>query len=276
MLDGFIQSTGKVYMEDLTRADVQLHIAQMIAGKKSPATVKNVLTAIRAFLRKQGLDGKIVQNTDAPRIHKKLPHIYTQKQISALLAASSNEDRLVWSLFLATGLREQELSHLGYEDVLFERSIVHLHAKPDLKFKLKDAEERQIPLPADLVEQLKRRRELRPKDRLVFPTDGGFPEGHFLRRLKEIAFKAKLNCGLCKNRVGIDCSVAAVCGKWTLHSFRRTAATRWHEAGLSVPTVQRLLGHSDVDTTMHYLTGQDLSGVEFRATIDRCFAGITA
>lgn len=275
-LSEFASVVGDIEPAEVARQDVQLYIRHLIGRKLKPKTIENRLTTLKAFLRHQGTTGEVVNKADAPKHHKKLPHTYSKQQIAALLAASGNEDKLIWQTFLAAGLREQELSHLGWEDINFERGLIHLHAKPDLNFYLKDREERQIPLPTELLSRLRERRTLRPKDRLVFPTEDGKPEGHLLRRLKQIAFAAGLNCGLCRNRAGVSCKGRPVCAKWQLHSFRRTAATRWHEAGLSVPSVQRLLGDSDVETTMRYLTGQDLNSLEFRDSIDKSFATIAA
>ena len=39
----------------------------------------------------------------------------------------------------------------------------------------------------------------------------------------------------------------------TLHKFRHTYATRLLESGSDIVTVQKLLGHSDIDTTRQYL-----------------------
>lgn len=57
---------------------------------------------------------------------------------------------------------------------------------------------------------------------------------HLLRRLKEIADAAKIPNA-------------------TLHKFRHTCATRLLESGCDIVTVQRLMGHSDLDTTRQYL-----------------------
>ena len=57
---------------------------------------------------------------------------------------------------------------------------------------------------------------------------------HLLRKLKDIA-----------DRAGIKHA--------TLHKFRHTYATRLLESGCDIVTVQRLMGHSDLDTTRQYL-----------------------
>ena len=61
---------------------------------------------------------------------------------------------------------------------------------------------------------------------------------HLLRRLKEIAAAAKVKDA-------------------TLHKFRHTYATRLLESGTNIVTVQKLLGHSDLDTTKKYLNPAD-------------------
>ncbi|WP_419805918.1 tyrosine-type recombinase/integrase [Terriglobus sp.] len=275
-LTEFGKVTGNKMPTEVTREDIQLFIQHLMRRKMSPKTIQNRLTTVRAFLRTHKVEkvSEIIDKLDAPAVHKKIPHTFSATQVNALLAASGFEERLAWEMFLSAGLREQELSHLGWEDILFERGMLHLHAKPDLKFTLKDGEERQIPLPNDLLTKLQNRRALRANDRLVFPTPEGKPDGHLLRRLKDVAFRAGLNCGRCVNRAGQSCKKYPVCGNWQLHSFRRTAANRWHEAGLTVPSVQRLLGHSDIETTMLYLTGQDLARAEFRESMEKCFAAL--
>jgi integrase len=57
---------------------------------------------------------------------------------------------------------------------------------------------------------------------------------HLLRRLKEIAEAAKVPHA-------------------TLHKFRHTYATRLLESGCDIVTVQKLMGHSDIETTRQYL-----------------------
>ena len=70
----------------------------------------------------------------------------------------------------------------------------------------------------------------------LFPNSQGGLEGHFLRKCKGVAELA-----------GLDGST------FTLHSWRRTWATRLHESGVSARTIQYRLGHSNLKTTLRYL-----------------------
>ena len=98
-------------------------------------------------------------------------------------------------------------------------------------FSPKDYEERVIPISRELAELLGK---LPRRSKWVFPTKAGNRQTHLLRRLKVIAD---------------DVQVTGA----TLHKFRHTYATRLLESGCDIVTVQKLMGHSDLDTTRQYL-----------------------
>jgi hypothetical protein len=71
----------------------------------------------------------------------------------------------------------------------------------------------------------------------VFPTSGCNPKLDFLDCLKAVAERADLDKS-----------------SFWLHKFRATFATRCLWAGIDLRTVQQWLGHSDMESTMRYLT----------------------
>jgi integrase len=70
----------------------------------------------------------------------------------------------------------------------------------------------------------------------LFPNSEGNLEGHSLRKVQQIA-----------NRAGLDGST------FSLHSWRRTFATRLHDNGVGVRKIQYYLGHTELTTTLRYL-----------------------
>ncbi len=72
----------------------------------------------------------------------------------------------------------------------------------------------------------------------------------------------------------ISCKTHAVCEQWILHRFRKTCATRWHENGIPVRTIQKWLGHKKLETTVKYLGLADLKDPKTRAQVDASFAEI--
>ena len=103
-------------------------------------------------------------------------------------------------------------------------------------------------------------RHAHPRD-LVFPNSEGRPQGHFLRMLKELAYRAGLNCGRCMGVLDgkeVSCRTHAVCGEWELHRFRKTFACWHHERNrVSVNTLREWLGHESLDVSLAYLKGSD-------------------
>lgn len=60
-----------------------------------------------------------------------------------------------------------------------------------------------------------------------------------------------------------------VCSHFTLHRLRKTCVTHWMEAGISIRTIQHLLGHKDLTTTQRYLGVGNIE--ELRGKIDAAF-----
>jgi len=76
-----------------------------------------------------------------------------------------------------------------------------------------------------------------------------------------VAWRGKVNCGHCvtahklkDGTIKINrCSSGAYCGRWFLHKFRHTYATRHLQDGIDIRTLQQWMGHRDIASTMVYL-----------------------
>ena len=161
---------------------------------------------------------------------KRRPPVYTQDELDKLFAECDETERAIFATLLLTGIRKDELVHLAWDDVDLKHTLLRVTAKEG--FAPKDYEEREIPIPPDLVKILKSS----PRNSTwLFPSRNGNQLGRneMLRRLKEVA-----------ERAGVKHA--------TLHKFRHTYATRLLEQGADIVTVQHLLGHSDLDTTRKY------------------------
>jgi len=135
--------------------------------------------------------------------------------------------------FLNTGLRLGELLHLQWADVDFRRRKMQVRKK---EFWVPKSGEREIPLNDGMIQLLKniRTKGYHKKD-LIFPgKDGGVS-------------KRKLRKDLIRNakKVGLNDITK-------IHSLRHTFASHLLMKGVDLPTVQKLLGHSDIQTTMIY------------------------
>jgi integrase len=271
-LDLFLEFfPDKKYLDEITREHLLSYGTKLVARGNGGRTAANRVGYITTFMRRHDIN-IVLKRTDKPRYTKRAPNAYSKEFLQRLFASCTAEERLVFRFFLLTGCREQEVSYVCWSDVDFSKRALTIREKPDLNWTLKDYEERTVPLPSDLVEELKARRAARPRDRLIFPTRAGKPDGHFLRKLKKVALKAGLNCGHCRAKKGLRCSDKPVCKHVELHRFRRTFATMHHANGETVHTLMRWLGHADIETTLAYLAGADDDLPQARDRIDQTFA----
>ncbi len=131
----------------------------------------------------------------------------------------------------------------------FERNAIRIRSVPEFDFKVKDKEQRDIPLPPELMAKLRSRREAHPNHFLVLQTERGNPNRKLLRSLKKIANTLNIACRDCD-----ACTRPNECERWFLHKFRATYITKLLQSGMDLRTVMKLSGHSDLESVMRYLS----------------------
>ena len=246
--DEFIAVTRRVYADEIVKDDIyKFHRALKKRGL-SDRTISNKHKRLRSFLIFCKLPHKEIM-PPTPKYVKTKPNRYTTEDIDKILKVADDYLRMVIEIGLMCGLRDQEIQHLEWSDIRWEDSILKVTSKPHWGFKIKDYEEREIPVPSKLLTHLRQWREKQIDSRLVLPTRTGKPEGKLLRRLKRLAKAHGLNCGVCE---GCQ-SKLGECQEWTLHKLRRTYCTTLLQSGLDLSTVQHYMGHNDLASTMRYL-----------------------
>ena len=199
-----------------------------------------------------------------PVVEEEVAVPYSEEELKKLFARMDDEEAIRYKFFLGTGCRDKEVTFAAWADIDFDKKTYHIRRKEDVQFTPKSHESRSVPLPDSLITLLKVRRKKALHDRWIFVNEEGRPDNHFLRKLKRIALRAGLNCGQCKTSitvgrfekkkvVEVSCKNQPVCEHIYLHRLRKTCATRWHEAGVPIRTIQVWLGHKNLETTMIYL-----------------------
>jgi integrase len=242
----FIGSCRKTFLDEITRKDLLQFHAALRARGCSPRTVANKHARLKSWLLFAGIDREIIP--PAPKYDEELPTIYSRDEVSSILGAASPNMHLAINLAYKCGLRDQEITHCEFRDVDFEECVIRVRSKPRYKFKIKDSEERDVPVPKDLVVDLKRWRSSHEGQELVIPNRKGKPNRKLLRALKRLVKDAGLNCVRCEG-----CRSRQECEEWTLHKFRRTYITTLLRNGIDLRTVQAYAGHADLASTMRYL-----------------------
>ena len=214
-LEEFLDGCNKTYADELTHDDILKFHCQMRKRGLSDRTIHNRHMALRSFILTLGFTVEQVQaiaGRRAPKFEKTLPEIYEPDELKAFFKApESDYDTLLFDLLLTTGLRERECMHLEWTDISYTHKTLQVKSKPRYGHKIKDSEEREMPLTTELVNQLQAYRKAHPDGRLVFGKLLGTvdaPDGHLLRRLKGRVKNAGLSCGECKTCVatkGAEC-----------------------------------------------------------------------
>lgn len=255
-LELFQANCSKSYIQDIERQDLLRFIRRVYELGCGARTAYNRANIVAQFLKLNGITG-LLHKRDWPEYVDAIRKIYETEELDALFSACRASEKVRYLFFLLTGERDKEVRYTTWRDIDFRRGTVRVTAKPQLEFKPKNKEEREIPVPASLLEALKdyKIRQTGPNPyNLVFPTEAGRPDKNFESKLKKIANRAGLNCGTCASRHGNRCADGAFCSIWFLHKFRHTFATVNLEDNVcSIRKLQEWLGHKDLASTMVYL-----------------------
>jgi len=218
--------------EQLDQEAVRRYLLHLIEAGEISWSHYNVTVCALRFLYRITL-GKNwpIQHLPYAKRPKKLPAVLAdQEVVSVLECVPQVSQRLVLLTIYATGLRISEALRLRPQDIDSRRMFIHVHSG-------KGSKDRLVPLSPLLLETLREYwRSHRPQGWL-FPS-----------RQAERPMSASV--------VGLACRRAAraagVSKRVTPHTFRHSFATRLLEAGVDVRTIQKILGHSSLRTTMLY------------------------
>jgi integrase/recombinase XerD len=163
---------------------------------------------------------------------KSLPSVLSPDEVLRLLnAARPGRDRLLLQIAYGCGLRLSELAHLQVGDIDSGRMAIHVRQG-------KGGKDRLVPLSRRLLEELRGYwRSFRPRTWL-FP--GRKPE-------------QPITVSNVQRRFGWALRQTGLTRRCSMHTLRHSYATHLLEAGVDLMTLQRLLGHTSLQTTARYL-----------------------
>jgi integrase len=271
-----LAAAGKIMPAQIEQADVVALDDHWKATGLAQYTCSTRYTTVRSFLSFCGLDpNKLIKTAKHKELKFKArprPEEYTNEEVEKLIVASSDRHGLVWDCYFKLGLRDEELAFLEWRDIDWTGKTVTIRFKPkgsfayapELEWGPKDKDERVVPIPGSLLVKLVEWRASNPKTRFVVGTKNDRPDIKFLKALKSDWRRAGLNCGECPG-----CIKKQECGNAYLHKFRSSYLTRMF-AFCSPRDVMALAGHSEIETTMHYLC--ESKGVVRQNAVNAAFA----
>ena len=256
-LDTLLRAAYKrKYVEDATREDVLDFMTYCYELGLGARTVYDKVVTVLQLFKKHGRSG-LMEKGDWPKYVDAIRPMYEAEELTAMFKVASEDEADMLKFILGSGFRDQEIRYLEYLDLDFRHQIARVTAKTKWGFTPKNWEERTVPLPAGLIERLRKRKErksARPHD-FVFGNTKGRPDSEMDMVVKRVAERAGLNCGQCVTEHGNKCAEGPYCMNFFLHKFRHTFATNHLRDGVDIRTVQSWLGHRDIQSTMVYLKG---------------------
>ena len=236
--DAVLTRFAKVFdrrtLDSISTEELNDYVVALMKSGMSANTVLHNVVIIAQFCKRNGRPG-LTRLLHLPERISPLPLEYTEEELASFFEVTTDRERELFSTFLLTGFREQEVAFLFWSDINLRLRTIRVTSKPHLGFSPKRWEEREIPIPVELAKLLEKRPHLH-SERFVFPSPTGNREHNMLLKCKAVAERAGLNSE-----------------KFDLKTFRSTYATRMLRSGFDVRTVQHWMGHKSLETTMRYL-----------------------
>jgi len=286
----YILYHNKRHPQEMGKKEIEGFLTYLATERQVAAATQNQAKAALQFLYKEVLEIQLpwLDEVEQAKKPKRLPVVLTEKEVHSLLAHVPQAYALLARLMYGTGMRLLEGLRLRVQDLDFERAELLIREG-------KGGKDRVTMLPQSLLkplqEHLKQVRQAHEQDLLKgygevwlsesvarkYPNAGrewvwqyvfqsarlsvdprsGVTRRHHLdeKGLQRAIKQAAVDAGLTKNV--------------TPHTLRHSFATHLLQAGYDIRTVQELLGHKDVQTTMIYTHVLNKGGMGVMSPLDR-------
>jgi integron integrase len=286
----FILFHGKRHPREMGQPQVTAFVTRLAVVDSVAASTQTQALSALLFLYRFVLHQEIGSIDGVPRARASthVPVVLSAPDVRRVLEVLDGSPRLVASLLYGAGLRLQESLELRVKDIDFDRREITVR-------RGKGGKDRRVMLPEVVREPLARHlgevKRLHEKDlasgcgRVVLPEALArkFPSAPTEWRW-QFVFPAARICrdpqygppsrfhlheSVVQRAVTVAAREAGVTARVTCHTFRHSFATHLLESGSDIRTVQELLGHADVSTTMIYTHVLNRGGLGVRSPIDR-------
>jgi integron integrase len=287
----FILFHGKRHPNEMGELEVAAFLSHLASESNVAANTQNLALAALLFLYREVLDRDLPWIKDVTRAKRpqRLPTVLTRREVDLLLGLlDDSEAALIVRLLYGTGMRLMEGVRLRVGDVDFERCQVTVRQG-------KGGKDRVTVLPQALLEPFREHLAARHKryelERAAREVGVWLPDalerkypGAGTEWIWQYVFAARrpsrdprtgllrrhhLDETLVQRQVRRAARRAGLLKHVTPHTLRHSFATHLLESGYDIRTVQELLGHSDVNTTMIYTHVLNRGGKGVVSPLDR-------
>jgi integron integrase len=285
----FIRFHGIKHPETMAELEVNQFLMHLAVDRNVSASTQNQALAALLFLYEHVLERPLDRIDGVVRANRprRLPVVLTRSEVRRVLAELDGTYRLIGELLYGAGLRLLECLRLRVKDLDFEQGEITVREG-------KGNKDRRTMLPESvrpaLLVHLERVKKLHDTDlaagfgRVFLPhaldrkLPGAAAEFHWQYVFPSSKLSVDPRSGVKRRHHAHEAAVSraltdavrrsGITKRATSHAFRHSFATHLIEAGYDIRTVQELLGHEDVSTTMIYTHVLNKGGKGVRSPLD--------
>ncbi len=285
----FIRFHGMRHPAEMGEREINEFLTDLAVNGKVSASTQNQALSALLFLYRSVIGREIGALGEVVRARKShhLPVVMTREEVRSVLRELEGDAWLMASLLYGSGLRLSECLRLRVQDVDFERGEILVR---DAKGNKDRVTMLSSGLAAPLREQLTRARDVHERDladgwgRVELPNaldrkypnaarewswQWVFPQEHRWTDYESgTQGRHHVHETILQRKVKDAVRRAGVTKHVTPHTFRHSFATHLLESGYDIRTIQELLGHRSVTTTMVYTHVLNRGGHGVRSPLD--------
>jgi integron integrase len=286
----YILFHNKRHPKDMGVPEIEAFLSHLaVEGNVAASTQNQALSAI-LFLYQQALQQELDSRVDAIRAKRPqhLPTVLTPEEVRAIFTHLSGTHSLIVGILYGSGLRQAECLGLRIKDIDFSQSQILVRSG-------KGGKDRPVPLPQKLIQPLQNHLRIvqathqKDLDRgygqipLPFALARKYPHEAKQWRWQyvfpainikqddrhDFAYRHALHESGIQKALKQATRQANLTKRVSCHTFRHSFATHLLQNGYDIRTVQELLGHTDVKTTMIYTHVLNRGGRGVVSPLDR-------
>ena len=281
----------KRHPREMGVTEINQFITHLVVERKASASTQNQALSAILFLYRNLLNIQLEETSlefIRPKKGKRVPVVLSREEARAIIEKLTGPYKLMVQVMYASGLRLMECLRLRVKDIDFENHRI-------LVYDGKGGDDRITMLPdsiiAPLREHLQQIKAIHHKDlasgsgsvSMPYGLDQKFPNAH-KQWIWQYVFPASVlstdpQTGILRRHhihetalqksIRVAAYLAEVNKRVTPHTFRHSFATHLLENGYDIRTVQELLGHKDVKTTMIYTHVLQRGGLAVKSPLDQ-------
>lgn len=219
-----------------------LYIVKQKSGTGTDTAFKFIIYSLRFAFRMEGLE-ELRLNLPGIKKKRKLPVVLSKKEMTAMMNIPCLlRHRVMIAILYGCGLRCGEVRNIMVTDVDLDRAVLHVRQG-------KGKKDRYMPLGKILVAILEKYLQIQKPVSWLFP--GRHSQNAGTRFFSE--FEPQFGQRSIQWAIKRAAQLAGISKAVNVHSLRHTYATHLLEDGVNILTIQELMGHACIKTTMIYL-----------------------